>query len=262
MYVSSLAEPLVGLPAARRQRRALHARAHRPWPLPAAPWVMGQTWEDLLFAHWRVAPERLRELVPRSLELEVYAGAAWVGITPFRVRALHLRGLPPLPVGSTFPELNVRTYVRVGDRPGILFFSLDAASPVAVAAARLAYRLPYHRARMALDRRGSRIAFRSVRDRARLVVEYEPLDRVFEAAPGTLEHFLYERYCLYTASGGKLLRADIHHPPWPLQRAGATVRRNTMTLPLGLDLTDEEPLLHFAARQDVVIWAPTPVRAA
>lgn len=260
MHVSSLAEPLVGLPAARRQRGGLDARAHRPWPIPVAPWVMGQTWEDLLFAHWRVAPERLRALVPRCLELEQFAGSAWVGITPFRVRALHPRGLPPLPVGSTFPELNVRTYVRVDDRPGIFFFSLDAASPVAVAGARLAYRLPYHRARMAFDRRGSRIAFRSLRDGARLIVEYEPVNRVFEAAPGTHEHFLCERYCLYTTSGGRLRRTDIHHPPWPLQQAEATVRCNTMTRPLGLDLPDEAPLLHFSARQDVVIWAPTPVR--
>jgi uncharacterized protein len=259
MRVPSLAEPFTGLPATRRQRRSLAERGHRPWPLPTAPWVMGQTWEDLLFAHWPIDFERLRPLVPPQLELEQFAGSAWIGITPFLVRALHGRGLPPLPAGSAFPELNVRTYVRVADRPGIHFFSLDAASRTAVAGARLVYRLPYVRARMEVERRGGRIDYRSRRrdEAAELDVEYRPAGAVFHAAPQTLEHFLCERYCLYVVDRGRVLRTDIHHPPWPLQPARATVRRNTMTRPLGLELPDDEPLAHVAARQDVLVWAPT-----
>jgi uncharacterized protein len=222
---------------------------------------MGQTWEDLLFAHWPVDPERLRPLVPSQLELERFAGSAWIGVTPFVVRGLHARFLPPLPVGSAFSELNVRTYVRVGDRPGIHFFSLDAASGAAVAGARLAYRLPYFRARMAVERRGGRVDYRSRRrdGAAALHVEYRPAGAVFHAAPHTLEHFLCERYCLYVVDRRRVLRADIHHPPWPLQPGRAAVHLNTMTRPLGLELPDDEPLAHLAARQDVLVWPPTRV---
>jgi uncharacterized protein len=125
-----------------RQREALRETAHRPWPLPTAPWLMGQTWYDLLFAHWAIAPEVLRPLVPQPLELDVRDGQAWLGVTPFRVGGLRARGTPPLPRLSHFPELNVRTYAIYGGRPGIYFFSLDAARVAAVIAARRGYRFP------------------------------------------------------------------------------------------------------------------------
>src|SRR4051812_10743462 len=150
--LQSLAEPVRGLPAARRQRDTLQETAHRPWPLPDRPWLMGQTWERLLFAHWRVPHDALRRHVPPELELDAYEGEHWVGVTPFVVTALRPRALPPPPVGSRFAELNVRTYVTRDGKPGIWFFSLDAASLVAVAAARRGYRLPYFRASMAVDR--------------------------------------------------------------------------------------------------------------
>jgi uncharacterized protein YqjF (DUF2071 family) len=138
-------------------------------------WVMGQTWESLLFAHWRLQPERLQRLVP-GLPVDTFGGDAWLGITPFVVTGLRVVGTPPVPGLSRFPELNVRTYVTLEDKPGIYFFSLD----------------------------------------------------------------------------GGIFRAEIHHPPWPLQTAEAELETNTMA-PAGLELPGD-PLLHFAERQDVVVW--------
>ena len=120
------------LGAAARQACGLDEIGHRPWPLPDEPWMQAQTWEDLLFAHWRVDAGDLARLLPPELPLDTYDGAAWLGITPFRLTDLRLRGMPPLPWRVGFPELNVRTYATADGRPGIWFFSLDAASVLAV----------------------------------------------------------------------------------------------------------------------------------
>jgi uncharacterized protein YqjF (DUF2071 family) len=230
----------------------LSERAHRPWPLPDGPWLMAQTWRDLLFAHWPVDAEALRPLIPAPLTLETWDGTAWLGITPFEVTGLRLHGTPPLPGVSRFPELNVRTYVTIGGKPGVWFFSLDAGSAAAVAAARRSYRLPYFHADMEIERLDSAVGYRSSRDDARLQARYAPAAEAFTAAAGTFDHFLTERYCLY-AFDGRVLRAEIHHPPWPLQAASASFGVNTMA-PVGLPA--REPVVHFARRQDVVIWPP------
>jgi uncharacterized protein len=246
-----------------RQRAVLRETAHRPWPLPRGPWLMGQTWHDLLFAHWAVAPDVLRSLVPQPLALDVRDGRAWLGVTPFRVAGLRARGTPPLPWLSRFPELNVRTYVEYGGRPGIYFFSLDAARVAAVMAARRAYRLPYFHAEMRVEREGPEIRYASTRGdssgpAADLRARYRPSGARLPIAEGSLERWLSERYCLYVVDERqRALRADIHHSPWPLQPAEATLGSNTMAAPLGIEL-DSEPLLHYSARQDVLIWPLEP----
>jgi len=215
---------------------------------------MAQTWDDLLFAHWRVPAKVLRDHVPAALEVQTHDGSGWVGITPFRLTGLRARGMPALPYVSSFTEVNVRTYVTDGEKPGIWFFSLDASSRLAVEAARALYRLPYFHAQMVV-RLGERIEYRSDRvdGDAALDVGYGPAGAVSPADPGTLEDFLAERYCLYALDRGRLRRAEIHHPAWPLQPAEAELRRNTMPPP-GLELPPDEPLLHFSRRQDVLIW--------
>jgi uncharacterized protein len=225
---------------------------------------MGQTWEDLLFAHWRVDPEALRPLVPEALRLQTHDGAVWLGITPFKISALRLRGTLPLPRVSSFLELNVRTYVTAGGKPGLWFFSLDASSQLAVEAARRAYKLPYFRARISAVRREGCIEFDSSRVDSRSAphvfsAHYRPSGEELTAQPGSLKEFLTERYCLYAVDErGRLHRAEIHHSPWPLRPAEARIELNTMA-PSGLELPDEQPLLHFAAVQDVVIWPLRPV---
>jgi uncharacterized protein len=240
--------------------RILDQRAHRPWPMPTAPWVMTQSWHDLLFAHWTIDPALLAPHVPAALTLDLYEDQAWVGVVPFRMTNVAPRGLALPPSLSAFPELNVRTYVRVGRKPGVYFFSLDCSNLLAVLGARWVFLLPYHHATMRLDRTGQAIRFGSRRvDRtppaADLAVRYEPVGPVFHAAPGTLEHFLTERYRLYTTDArGRVFHVDIHHPPWPLQQARAEFAVNTMTAANRLPVHDHPPRLHVAARQDIVGW--------
>jgi uncharacterized protein len=248
--------------ASRLQRRTLEEVAHRPWPLPDGAWLQGQTWCDLLFAHWRVPADQLRRVVPDALPLHLDAeGSAWLGVTPFVVRGLRLRGTPPLPWVSHFPELNVRTYVELDGKPGIYFLSLDAARRAAVIAARRTYRLPYFHARMRASRVGARIDYESNRidsdgPAAGFRGSYSPSG----ARTGDpLARWLAERYCAYTLDGERRpLRIDIHHPPWPLQPAEGALEAQGMADQIGIRL-EGEPLLHFSARQDTLIW---PVRPA
>ena len=116
---------------------------HRPWPVPQKPWVMRQVWHDLVFAHWPVSVDQLRPLIPPGLQIDTYDGQAWIGVVPFRMSGIRPRLLPAVPWLSAFPELNVRTYVVADDKPGVWFFSLEAANLVAVTIARWWYCLLY-----------------------------------------------------------------------------------------------------------------------
>lgn len=235
--------------------------AHRPWPMPRRRWVMTQTWHDLLFAHWPIDPEVLRAKVPALFTLDLFGGQAWLGVVPFRMSNVAPRGVPALSWLSAFPELNVRTYVRVDDKPGVFFFSLDAGNPLAVQTARILFNLPYYRASMLVRQRGEIIDYRSDRTggraQATFVATYAPRGPASPPAPGSLEYFLTERYCLYQLNHrGRPYRLDIHHPPWPLQAAQAEIRRNTMADAAGVKLPDTAPFLHFARRQDMIAWWP------
>src|SRR5258706_2722286 len=210
---------------------------HRPWPLPRGPWIMAQVWHDLLFAHWPVAPEILRPLVPASLELDTFEDEAWLGVVPFRMSGVRLRGPPALPYFSAFPEINVRTYVTHGNKPGVWFFSLDAANFLAVVTARLWFHLPYFHSTMSLVEKDGWIWYDSARihrDSTKGIFEgkYRPTEKVFEACRGTIDHWLTERYCLYAESSRRLYRSDIHHRPWQLQAAEAEIAINTMREPI------------------------------
>jgi uncharacterized protein YqjF (DUF2071 family) len=244
-------------------RRILGQWSHRPWPLPDRPWVMTQTWHDLLFAHWPVPSKNLAPLVPAAFELDMFENQAWVAVVPFRMTNVAPRGVPAPAWLSAFPEANVRTYVRVEDKPGVYFFSLDAASAPAVRAARWLFNLPYYLASMTVAARAGGVDYRSRRiasPAAELAVSYQPIGPVFEPRRDSLEYFLTERYCLYALHrSGRPYRLDIHHPPWPLQEARAEFTKNTMVELSGMTLPSVTPLLHFARRQDIVAWAPTSV---
>ena len=232
---------------------------HRPWPLPERRWTWRQTWLDLLFAHWPVAASAVRDLVPPELEIDEFEGSSWVGVVPFRMAGVTRRHLPDIPGLSAFPELNVRLYVRKDDRPGVWFLSLDASKALAVWAARRCFHLPYHWARMQCAAAGEGIRFHSVRreNPAGLAfgAEYRPCSEVRESLQGTLEHWLTERYCLYSmAPDGRLFRCEVHHAPWPLQSAECEIRRNEILRPSLPKLEGPPHQLHFARRIDVVIW--------
>jgi len=234
--------------------------AHRPWPLPDAPWIMTQTWHDLLFAHWPVDARALQAHLPAGLPLDRHDGQAWIGIVPFHITNLAPRGVPSIPFVSAFPELNVRTYVTLDGKPGVYFFSLDAGSAIAVAGARTLFHLPYFSARMHVEVEGDTVRYRSERDTkiatATFEATYRPVGPVQPPVPGTLEHFLTERYCLYTVDDSyHARRLQIHHLPWPLQPAAAEISVNTMADAAGIRLPSTAPLLHFSKRQDMVGWA-------
>jgi len=234
----------------------------RPWPLPAAPWVMRQTWHDLLFAHWPVDPLLLASKLPTALKLDLFNGDGWIGIVPFHMSNVAPRAVPALPWVSAFPELNVRTYVTSRGKPGVYFFSLDAGSSLAVRVARAVFNLPYFLAAMSVEQRDGSLHYRSERKHrggttARLVADYAPAGPPFRAREGTLEYFLTERYCLYTTDKqGVVRRLNIHHAPWPLQVADAVFHSNTMADAVGVQLPAVAPRLHFAKRQDMVAWLP------
>jgi uncharacterized protein YqjF (DUF2071 family) len=235
--------------------------AHRPYPMPRSPWVMTQTWHDLLFLHWPVDGRMLRERIPGGLELDLFDGQAYVAITPFHMTNLAPRGVPALPKLSSMPEVNVRTYVTAKGVPGVYFFSLDAGTALAVGAARAMYFLPYFTAKMDVEWRGGWLHYHSRRSRhrgaaAELRGRYRSVGAARESAPGSLEYFLTERYCLYTVDDAfHLHRAEIHHGPWLLSLAEAEFEVNTMAEANRLRLPSVSPLAHFAKRQDTVVWS-------
>lgn len=220
-------------------------------------------WSELLFAHWPVPLDALRALVPPAFELDTFEGRAWLGVVPFRMSEVRFASLPSLGVAEEFLELNLRTYVSVGGRPGVWFFSLDAQSALAVAGGRALFHLPYFTARMRAQLDAGRIQFESERRQsgappARLRVAYAPSGPQFRSQPGSLEHFLTERYCLYALdSGGQPRRGEIDHAPWPLQPASAVIEEQTLAQAAGFELLEGPPLLHYAQRLDVRAWALT-----
>jgi len=241
--------------------RLLASTAHRPWPLPPGPWIMKQTWHDLLFAHWPLPPAEVKRQIPVELTLDTCDGHAWVGVIPFWMSGVRARGLPALPGLSRFPELNVRTYVTHQGKPGVYFFSLDAGNAPAVWAARRFYYLPYFQANMNTRQQDGVIHYHSQRKQvsAEFRGTYQPIAPVRRSEKTSLEYFLTERYCLYTVRQRAVYRCDIHHLPWPLQDAQATIDVNTMAAAAGIHPPATTPLLHFARRLEVLIW---PLRRA
>jgi len=253
-------------------RATLDKTSHRPWPLPPGRWALTQRWNDLLFAHWPMRIAEIDALLPEGLEADIFQGSAWIGVVPFWMDKIQVRGLPQIPGARQFPELNLRTYVRDSrtGTPGVYFFSLDAGSLLAVMAARSFFHLPYYWAQMSVKPRGEReFSFYSRRllsgKPVRFAARYRglgPTHKLAQTRPGTIEYFLTERYCLFTHDAlGRLQRADIHHIPWPLEEAEAEISQNDLASHIGLQLPETEPLLHYSRHLAVYIWPSELVQA-
>jgi len=253
--------PLDSLRALLAQRRSLRETAHRPWSLPAGRWLVGQSWLDLLFAHWTVAHDDLRRLIPPELSLDTYDGHCWLGLVPFRMRTVRFIDCPPVLGTSSFPEVNVRTYVVRDGRPGVFFLSLDAGNPIAVLLGRRLYDLPYLRAEVSMKTDAAGVAVSSkrlatVRPAAVFAASYRPAGQPALAPPGSLEHWLTERYCFYTATAAHgIRRTEVHHLPWRLQPAALELEANSLLAPFAITV-DGAPLLHYSRAQHVVAWPP------
>lgn len=240
----------------------------RPIPIPSRRWSMWQVWADLLLAHWPVPAATMAERLPPGLTLDTWEGEAWLSVVPFRMPILHIHGAPDIPPFHHLTELNVRTYVRVHDVPGVFFFSLDADNPITVQAARSWYHLPYYNARFDCDFTppdGSvRYAMRRADSRARpaaFEATYRPVGPAAPAVPGSLADWLTARYTLYTTDRrGRVMRGDVAHVPWSLAPVEAEIRVNTLAASHGFALPDTPPLLHFSRWLDVLAWTTRAAR--
>jgi len=219
----------------------------------------GQQWKNLTFLHWPIPPARIRPMLPEGLELDIYDGAAWIGITPFQMTYLGAPALT-LPYVSTFTEVNVRTYVRAADGTnGIWFFSIECSSLPVVAALRV-IGVPYFYARTRSGRRGRVIRYLSRRPRgpAAIRVETEVGNQI--QTPNRLLDLLTGRWNAYTHRAGRLWRVPIEHQPWPLYEARARVQADGLLRANGLCATYGEPFAHFSPGVQVRLGGPQPVR--
>ncbi|MEM8710986.1 MAG: DUF2071 domain-containing protein [Planctomycetota bacterium] len=257
---------------------------HRGAEATSGTGILKMQWADLLFLHWKVPAEILSSRLPPGLELDLFDGDAYIGVVPFEMRGVRFRFLPPMPTAHRFPEINLRTYVRSGERTGVWFFSLDASSRLTVRGARSTFSLPYFDARMSYAATPDGwTTFRSERTHkgvlpAQFIGRYRPEGDAFTSTPGSLDAFLTERYSLFAQAdhgvprariggliGGALRRpllcGDIQHVPWPLQRAVVEIERCDMFRLIGLEEPPPgEPLAHFARHVDVTASAPRAVK--
>lgn len=237
---------------------SLQILTHRPWPLPNHNWTWRQSWLDLAFIHYRVDPAQIVPMLPAGMQLQQFCGSAWVGLVPFRMAGVMRRPFRDLPHFSTFPEMNLRTYVEVSGKPGVWFFSLDAASWLAVFGGRHIYHLPYYRAKMDQTSEDEWLLFSSVRrsGSACFRARYRPKGAVFYAERETFEHWATERYCLYSHSEHEgIARVEVHHAPWPLQRAEVAIDECSILSAAGLQPTGEDLTCHFSTGVHVVSFA-------
>ena len=215
--------------------------------------VMLQSWEWLTFLHWRYEPHAIARLLPAGVQLDTFDGAAWVGLAPFVLTRLRLPVMPAWPWLSRFPETNVRTYVRGPDgKPGVWFFTLEAARLAAVLGARAAYHLPYRWSSMSVSSRPDRVEYSSKRflGKGATRVTIEPGER-FTVEP--FDNFLTARFRLITARGTRIGFADIAHPPWPWQRARVLELEEDLVENSGVPAPSGEPVVHFSRAIDVRI---------
>jgi uncharacterized protein YqjF (DUF2071 family) len=229
---------------------------------------MRQQWRDLLFVHWPIRPEALRALVPPQLELDLFDGTAYVGLVPFTMTGVRPVGLPAVVGLSSFHETNLRTYVRLADRdPGVWFFNLEAANSIAVRLARRLFHLPYHYARMFMEHEPNprateamTILYAGVRRwpgplPASYAVRATAVGPVRQAQPETVEHFLVERYILYTLWETRLFQGRVHHTPYPLQSARILSLDETILAAAGIMRPETTPIAHFASGVNVEVFA-------
>ena len=247
--------------------------SHRPRPLPSGRWAVTQRWNDLLLAHWPIPVAQMAAVLPDWLEVDTFHGSAWLGIVPFWLDRIKIRGVPPIPGMRRFPDLNLRTYVRdqYTRTPGVYCFSLDASNLLAVGIARTWYNLPYYWSEMRLEQRSDReFAFYSRRRLSNQQVVFNaryrglgPNASLAEPRSGTLEYFITERNCLFSADRtGQPVPANLHHVPWPLEEAEAEIERNDLAASIGLTLPKVAPVLHYSRRLAVYVWPRELVRPA
>lgn len=231
--------------------------AQRPYPLPTEPWAMTQVWDHLLFCHWPVPVEILREHVPTILNIDLFEGQAWIGIIPFEVNNMRVRGMPKIPLLNSYLELNVRTYVTYKNTPGVYFFSLDVDKLQMVLAAKIGSLLPYRKAIMELDVKDDHTCFRSNLDdveKEHFALRYRALTEPYLPDETSLHYWLFERYCFFLVKYKNLYRGDIHHDRWRVSGAEVDIQSNSMAAFLPRKYLEPKPLAHLSMKKQVFGW--------
>jgi len=221
--------------------------------------VIHQRWENLLFMHWAIDPKLIRPLIPSTLDLDLFDGKAWIGITPFHLEDVRPVMLPAFPGLSTFDELNVRTCVLHKGRPGLWFFSLDASKLMPAVASRIFFMLPYFKANIAFAQQQNSFDFdlkRSTPPNPAFHARWQTGPRLRDPDTDSLAFFLVERYCCFSVDGRRIFETRIYHHPWILDEAVVDDYSSTMMKALGLPEPAADPLVHFSRSLDVEIWAP------
>ena len=234
----------------------INSTTHRDSPLPKEPWFMTQKWNDLLFIHLPVAKKLLDRKIPAGLELDTFEGTAWISILPFKVSHMHLRKIPPLPYLTSFLEVNVRTYVKRKGISGVYFFSLDANNLTGVLGARIVS-LPYFYAKMNMVKKTDTIYFESLRkgsSTASFEGFYKPISKAYYPEPASLNHWLIERYFLWSYRNNSLFQGNIHHKQWKIQDAEVTIEKQNMLPDFPENILVGNPIFHYADAKRVLIW--------
>jgi len=239
---------------------------HRPEPPPDLPWIMVQNWENVFFISWSLPAETIRPLVPGKMEIDTYDGHAWLSQLPMHMVGLHLRDLPPIPGTATFPEINLRTYVRVNDEPGVFFFSIDAQSHLGSWVADKLFQLPYLYADMKFSCQCGHFRMQSRRPKsdkapaAEFAANYKPTGQPTVTREGSLEHFLVERYAFFAEdASGVLYKGALHHAPWQVQSVEAHIQTNTIPQAAGIKLPQAEPNCHYSPGTQSILWPVVPI---
>lgn len=227
----------------------------------AHPWVLFMKWRDLFFASWRVSVEALRSVVPGELEIDTFDGSAWITLVPMRITDMHWRGIAPIPGMEGLRELNLRTYTTRNGKPGVYFLSIECPAICSDWIARNIFGAPYYEAQIALCNDGVSWSFASERTQegmhaAAFFGTFRPAGEASRPAPGSLEHFLVERYCLYFVKDGAIWRGDIDHDEWKLQNADMQIAVNTVPSALGLALAAKPDHTAYCVSTDTRVWPP------
>ncbi|WP_152396484.1 YqjF family protein [Paenibacillus guangzhouensis] len=256
----------------------------RPWPLPAAPWIMSQQWRDLTFIHYAMEPGVLSPFIPRGLELDTYQEQAWLSVVVLRVHHLRMRFMPPIPSMLDFNQINLRTYVRSCEgKPGVYFLRIGATSRLAVFGASTVMHLPFVHVDLQIDpmhsemhpSRHPSVQHVDCRFSDRTTLQFHTMldSSSFPANANPLTKWLTERYCQYSdalrpdplqaqdTASSKLLITDIQHPPWSVQTVKVTMEQNSLLQPDGILLPSSPHLATYTDKLQAYVWWQRPVRA-
>lgn len=228
-------------------REILNTTEHRPWPMPATAWKFYQEWENVVFLHWQVAIEDLKEFVPDSLTIDLYEGRAWVSLLIFDLKNMRPKFLPAFPPISNFYEINLRTYVSAENKGGIYFLKLEASNLISAKLAKILTKLPYVHSH--LKREPNSIIATNKKLSSNLQLDYE-IGSLKEKKD--IDSWLMERYVLFQVDNAGIHKIEIHHFEWNTYKL--YIKNLVCNYPKFQKLINPPALTHYSTGVQVVGW--------